>query len=157
MNCTVSTSLLYSWQEAKSRFLSSQLNSGHDHPPPAQPLPMIPGAGSIPVSTLCKMMDKLSRLTLPHSPPPPAFPPLLTIFWALAVSLRKAPDSRRARSWEKWRLSTRRLPEYTWLMVTSVLYPGQKGMGYQGSMSKSLLSLQPSACPQSLVPPRQHC
>lgn len=38
-------------------------------PPPAQPLPMIPGAGSIPVSTLCKMMDELSRLTLPHSPP----------------------------------------------------------------------------------------
>lgn len=74
MNCTVSTSLLYSWQEAKSRFLSSQLNSGHDHPPPAQPLPMIPGAGSIPVSTLCKMMDKLTGLTLPHFPPTSCLP-----------------------------------------------------------------------------------
>lgn len=31
MNCTVSLSLLYSWQEAKSRFLSSQLNPGHGH------------------------------------------------------------------------------------------------------------------------------
>lgn len=97
---------------------------------------------------------------LPSHPPafsPPAFLTPPTIFWALAVSLRKAPDSRRARSWEKWRLSTRKLPEYTWLTVTSALYPGQKGMGYQRSMSGGLLpldlSLQPSACPQGLVSP----
>lgn len=68
----------------------------------------------------------------PLSPSPPlvrslpSLQPFPTILWALAVSLRKALDSRRARSWEKWRLSTRRLPEYTWLTVTSALYPARE-------------------------------
>lgn len=62
----------------------------------------------------------------PSRPSPPRPETLPTICWALAVSLRKAPDSRLARSWEKWRLSTRRLPEYTWLTVASALYPGQE-------------------------------
>lgn len=38
-------------------------------PPPAPP-----GTGSTPVSTLCKMMDKLTRLTFPHSPAPSCLP-----------------------------------------------------------------------------------
>lgn len=153
MNCTVSLSLLYSWQEAKSRFLSSQLNPGHGHAT-SSTAPSHDTQGRVYPSKHSLQNDGQTLQTHPPTspPPPPAFPPLLTIFWALAVSLRKAPDSRRARSWEKWRLSTRRLPEYTWLMVTSVLYPGQKEMGYQGSMSKSLLPLSPVTPTLSVSP-----
>lgn len=95
------------------------------------------------------------------TPPHPVHPlpspqPFPTIFWALAVSLRKALDSRRARSWEKWRLSTRRLPEYTWLTVTSALYPAQDATdkvnqgGLRGRLLSSrglLLSPRPTAQP----------
>lgn len=129
-----------------------------DFPTPLSPVPLPSCLEEDPAPS--EGSEATDRRARPDRGPPRPSPPLVrslpslrpfpTILWALAVSLRKALDSRRARSWEKWRLSTRRLPEYTWLTVTSALYPAREetnkvSRGSLRSPRRLLLPPEPSA------------